>query len=137
MKTKFKTLSKPKIKSILENSNFLNNQNYITLWKDYRLLNYYAFTIFSKRKNSRIINSTKKNMQKYFQKKIKDFWKITLIFSFFYLWVFVDKVFLIFIWPLIIFHIIISYSFLYFLFNKKNNNFKYYLDKNKYIIQKK
>ena len=137
MKTKFKTLSKPKIKSILENSNFLNNQNYITLWKDYRLLNYYAFNIFSKRKNSRIINSTKKNMQKYFQKKIKEFLKVTLIFSFFYLWVFVDKVFLIFIWPLIIFHIIISYSFLYFLFNKKNNNFKYYLDKNNFIIQKK
>ena len=137
MKTKFKTSSKSQKYPILENNNFLNNQNYITLWKNYGLLNYYAFNIFSNRRNTKIIRSTKRNMQEYFQKKIKEFLKVTLIFSFFYLLVFVNKLFLIFISPLIIFHIIILYSFLYFLFNKRNNNFKYYLDKKTYIIQKK
>ncbi len=119
------------------NKNFLNNQNYVTLWKNYRLLNFYAFNIFSYRKKSKTIETTEKNMQKYFQKKLKDFWKISLIFSIFYLWLFIDKLFLFFISPLIIFHIIITYSFIYFLFNIKTNNFHYFWDKKKYIIKKK
>jgi len=136
MKTKLKTSSELQNQSILENRNFLNNQNYVTIWKNYRLLNYYAFNKFSQR-NNKVLIITYKSMKKYFINKLIDLLKISVIFSIFYIWLLIDNIFIFFVWPLILFHFLAIYSFIYFIFNKKNNNFKYHIDWNKFIILKK
>lgn len=118
---------------LLKNKNFLNNQNYITEKTSIKLLNYYAFN----NRGKRIISSSYWNMEKYLNKKLKDFFIISILLGVFYILKFVWPPFLFFFWFIGIFYILNIYSFVFFLFNNKRYTYKYYLDKNIYIIDRK
>lgn len=127
MKVKEKN-KKDEINKLLMNDNFKNNQNYITEWKSFKLLNYYAFN----HQGKKILYASYLDMENYLNKKLKEFLIISFIFWILYL-IFPSFIFnfliLIYIW--------ILYSFVFFLFKNKRYNYKNYLDKDIYIIIKK
>ena len=62
------------IYDITKNKNFRNNQNYVTIWTDNWLVNYYFF-------NTRKTFTNYMKMSYFLNKKIRQFINITAIFS--------------------------------------------------------